>query len=165
MSDIDRRVIPGSLVPPGVNVTSHPRCGDTDRNRAADRVSEAYARGFIDKDEAEARHEAIGQATLGAHLELVTRDIPVMSRWRGASLPTRTQSRAEQLTKWWNDGCPWTGIAALLGGLLTGITPTVVLGQLHAHVWEAVSAATTIPLGSIVFLVGFCSLMAWSVDV
>jgi Domain of unknown function (DUF1707) len=163
MSELDR-YIQGSVACPGVNVTSHPRCGDADRNRAADRVSEAYARGFMTSEEAEARHDAIGQATLGAHLAELTADIPAITRWRGASLPARRESRAELALKWWQQRQPFTGLGGIALGLLLAIAPSVIATALHLGGWIDVTTALTVPEGAVLAIFGLASVVGYLVS-
>jgi hypothetical protein len=164
MTDIERRYMRGVVAPPGVNVTSAPRCGDADRQRAADRVGEAYARGFIEKEEAESRRDAIGQATMAGQLQELVYDIPAMTRFRGASLPSRTSSRAEEGVKWWKARQPWSG---LVGAAATGpaaIAPTVLAAVLHAGFWAPLCAAITILPFGLACIASLISLMSWGME-
>jgi len=163
MNDMQPYVIRGAVAVPGANIMSHPRCGDADRQRASDRISEAYSHGFLDKQEAEARLAALDKASLAAHLEELTSDIPVMSRWRGVTLSERKQTRAKEWVKWYKARQPWIGLAGLLGGLMTGIVPTVLAYNLAGGPWVAICAAVTIPPAAVAFIGSVCSLMAWGV--
>jgi Domain of unknown function (DUF1707) len=143
--------IRGQVELPGVNLLTHPRCGDADRQWADDRVNDAYSRGYLDQSEAEARRDAIGKATTAEHLDILTSDLPAVSRWSGASLPAKT-SKAPFRERF-DDAQPVSGMLALAASVLFGTVPAylgIALGLTahHSQVYGLV-ACPTIILGAL----------------
>jgi Domain of unknown function (DUF1707) len=159
----DISLIRGSVLPEDVLILSGPRCGDADRDRANSRVGEAYAKGYLSKDEAEARRDAIGKATMQEHLTILTADLPGISRWSGASLPPKKPvKRAESAWQWWQSRQPLTGIAGILSGLLVAVMPglSVSVAWPHDGGLVAVVAAPTVAAGVVAFFTGLISMVS-----
>lgn len=116
-------VIRGEAEIPGMNLLSGQRCGDKDRQRAHDRVGEAYASGHLNDAEAEARRDAIGKASMLQQLENLLADLPATSRWNGTSLQKKPQNKTKAFFKWFQYRQPWTGIGTLAASILFASLP------------------------------------------
>ncbi|ORB73036.1 DUF1707 domain-containing protein [Mycobacterium scrofulaceum] len=101
-----------------------PRAGDRDRERAADRLGQALAQGYLDLDEYEQRTQAVFGAHTTGELDRLLADLP-LERIRRAD-PRRRAARIEAARR---------GVRLHLAAYL--VMTVVVL-----TVWAAVAATT-----------------------
>jgi Domain of unknown function (DUF1707) len=157
--------VPAQPVPDGVNILSVPRCGQADRDRVAERITDAHARGYLTLEEAEARHAAIGQASTGHLLGMLTDDLPPVSRWAGTLTgqsglprrPRRSWSARFQARQ------PFSSVAAGLASVIAGVAPGVFADSMGvAHGTLVALCAVTAIAGTFGLIAAFAAFMTWS---